>query len=1437
MPDYISLQQLETNLNNAKSGGALTLNKSLITPTGAANIIQFLTTLPGNNLPLDHVSLALSGGALIISGQVTTAWAIPGLTGEELQGIAINLTFTAAAVNAPLIAVLKIAEARLHVQSDILMQGDLGSDAILLLYLKGNGSVNLSLAEIGKFISNDHLKEDLPLGESLFEALQLTDFKIDFSFDQKTHTKISATGEFSGEWEFVSGLPTLKNVGITISSDYNPVGSVYTVGGIIRATIHIGQDFDIIVPLQCRGLWELEVIPHTGNILPGLSELTNFAGGANLQNAVQNGLKTIGLGEISIDGVRFGFDFVKKKISCLALASHIVVHGVRINLHTTLLPEFQFGGSMSYDSRITLKTLASYYHTQTADIPEITVTEFIFFAFPSGGYYTIHTRFEDLWQFQVGDKVLALESVELSLTKSSQGVSGSLIGFMSFAATRFFIKAEPPAPDQGWQLEAMAGPIDLGNLVNDLGHYFGAAQLDTLNGLTTDILKLSFNTQSKDFSFECDGELLLGQPKLEAKINIDIKRQTDNTFDKSFSGKLTLRPDVQNALDFLLRFDTKPGAKNFIAAYHDENGMAVSIDALIQKVFDLETHTGLSFTLKDALFAYQSNGTSKYLFGLDIEGGLNLAELKLPDLPLVGAIFPADQTLKLAFQVLAPSAPFNAQELAALSALNSGGLAFPNQDLNNVTLATTLRMGNESKLLNLPIDLGKSGNGLAQASNPQTNAAQPSAASGTSNDGVQWLNVQKTFGPVQVQRIGLKYADSKITGLIDAALSVGGLTISLDGLSVTSALQPLHPEFALHGLGIDYRNGPLEIGGSFLKDTFQDEHGVAYTAYAGMAIVRTATLSLSAIGAYAKKDGQASLFIYAVLNTPLGGPAFFFVTGLAAGFGYNRDLRRPTVDQVANFPLVAEAVQGSAAAVPSDPAQRRNTLSTELRKLNDFIPPSVGENFLAVGLRFTSFELLDTFAVLIVKFGARFEIDILGLSTLIVPTAAAGNAVSPLAEAQLAIMAAFIPSEGFLGVQGQLTANSFVLARACHLTGGFAFFSWFDGPHVGDFVITLGGYHSKFQAPSHYPTVPRLGLNWQVNDNLSIKAQGYYALCPHAMMAGGLLEAMWRSDNVVAYFKAGADFLIAWQPYHYDIELYVTMAAEVIIHFFGTHHLSFDAGADLHLWGPEFAGEAHIYVKVLGFKVSFDVEFGAGASLPEPIDWVTFKKSFLPKPETVCSIAISRGLLKESEDGRWIINPKDFVLITNSALPATAANGDVTGTNTRLAVMPMGIRGGELSSSHQITITREEDAAKTNLIGTDFALSPVKKAVPAAMWGEPKLASQHGKTYLQPADLNGPRFVENTLAGFEVRCGKTLAPSETHWIDPATLRDAAELVDDAFSWQAFASTDAQGHEAWQAASNTILHNAKRADLLTALGLHTAEFDFGESLFDEVWVED
>ena len=62
---------------------------------------------------------------------------------------------------------------------------------------------------------------------------------------------------------------------------------------------------------------------------------------------------------------------------------------------------------------------------------------------------------------------------------------------------------------------------------------------------------------------------------------------------------------------------------------------------------------------------------------------------------------------------------------------------------------------------------------------------------------------------------------------------------------------------------------------------------------AGATVAVVGYFELSAIGGYTKIAGDSSLFIFASLVAPLGGPLYFFITGIAGGFGYNRLLPPP----------------------------------------------------------------------------------------------------------------------------------------------------------------------------------------------------------------------------------------------------------------------------------------------------------------------------------------------------------------------------------------------------------------------------------------------------------------------------------------------------------------------------------------------------------------
>lgn len=167
----------------------------------------------------------------------------------------------------------------------------------------------------------------------------------------------------------------------------------------------------------------------------------------------------------------------------------------------------------------------------------------------------------------------------------------------------------------------------------------------------------------------------------------------------------------------------------------------------------------------------------------------------------------------------------------------------------------------------------------------------------------------------------------------------------------------------------------------------------------------------------------------------------------------------------------------------------------------------------------------------------------------------------------------------------------------------------------------MGGYHPKFKKPPHYPTVPRLGVNWQVTKNILIKGGEYYALTPNSFMAGGRLEASAEVGPVEAFFIAEAHFLVNFSPFQY--EGFVNVSLGATFYFLGKHTVRVSAGVEL--WGPPFAGKA---VVDLGL-IDVEIEFGPAKKPALPISWQSFSTQFLPPKEKTLMIETSNGLVKE----------------------------------------------------------------------------------------------------------------------------------------------------------------------------------------------------------------
>jgi len=1046
--------------------------------------------------------------------------------------------------------------------------------------------------------------------------------------------------------------------------------------------------------------------------------------------------------------------------------------------------DFAFGGALRRGDPLNLtEVFAHFMKLNDPSLPEINLVNFDFFVQYSAGVYSGDIELQGNWEIPVGVTNLVIEDVKFSLNRMGTNAETQMSaqGVFGISDFQLVVKADYESVATGWTFEGSTGygqQVPLGTLIGDLAKVFGvdSEMPAPVRNLTVENLHAKFNTKTKDFSFSCEAKFPIEDTLIDITVSIDLRNIAGN-YTKNFGGQIKI-----GGLAFDLHFSQDNTSETFFASYsHPGVQQSIKIKTLVADVSSTLAEPipeSLEIEIKDVLFGFTKNATgSKFLFGLDLSTGISLSNL-----PLVGQEFPPEATVGVDdLQFLVASQLFTQVEASAFNNMIPYGVTkLPSSDLTQgLNVTAVLKFGESILPLSLPI-----------TSSTTTTTPPPVQPGVTSTDNAKWFNLQKSFGPVVFNRVGVQYQDSAVWFLLDAALSLSGLTLSLNGLALGSPVNKFEPEFDLRGLGINYQSGPLGVGGSFLRIPGDAAKGTS-DEYDGTATLKTEQLTLSAIGSYTKLNGHPSLFLYAVLDYPLGGPSFFFVTGLSLGFGYNRSVVIPPIEQVAQFPLVAEAIAGTPAAnVQSPPASGTGTsaqskLASELQKIHLYIPPTVGEMFLAVGIKFTSFKLIDSFALLTVSVGKQFEIGVLGLSTLIVPTPVPGAPpVTPLAVVQMALRATFIPDEGFLGVDAQLTSASYVFSRACHLTGGFAFYCWFSGEHAGDFVQTLGGYHPNYVVPAHYPQVPRLGFNWRVNNELKLKGGVYFALTPSAVMAGGNLQATWESGDLKAWFNAGADFILSWKPYHYDARLYLDMGASYTFKVdmgVGTvrKKISVNVGAELHVWGPEFSGKAHIDLSV----VSFDVKFGDDKSQqPKPIDWATFKSSFLPADDAVCAVSVKSGMVRTPEDDPtidWVINPKEFSLVTNSVIPSKAAyaagNEIEAGTYaSAFGVASMGLKAKELVTSQTISITRSTGEAAEDL----FEFIPILKDAPAGLWGEADAS-------LKPK-LNGQGFVKQTLAGFEVRPKQPAAPSETTDIACSLLQSEPEPVPDAYGWTEFA---------------------------------------------------
>ena len=951
-------------------------------------------------------------------------------------------------------------------------------------------------------------------------------------------------------------------------------------------------------------------------------------------------------------------------------------------------------------------------------------------------------------------EALVVRDVRLEQFSAHGRVLGRrLIGTLSIGDIPFTVTAEhSPA---GWNFDARSrpgAPIPIGDLMRHVAASFSGADTAFPKALADLVFQdLSLTVNAGEAAVQLGGEAVLqiGATRVAITLSLTIHAQGSGVHSRALSATVVIGGET-----FSVAFDdqsssaaTADSSSSLVASYSHQGGPPPNLRDLAA---DLSADLALivpSIGITQALFGYHRRQqgdqvSASFLLGIELDAGIDLSAPDV-DLPVVSQLFAGGLSFGVdKIQVLLTSGTLAHDALEQLSAL--AHFRLPEGSLERACLSADLRLGTQTTthMLSLPgaakapaADAapasGQASEQAAAAATPQGSqadsaAAKPAAANAAATpapgaDDVTWVMVNKTIGPLHVDKIGLRYADGRIGLLVGASMTGAGLSVSLTGLGISSPLDGVHPRFELAGLGLSYQGGPAEIVGAFLKrppKLAQDGLQVG-PSYSGEAVVKAASFTLTALGSFAHIAGQPSVFVFAMLDKPIGGPSCFYVTGLAAGFGYNRSLKLPDAAGVAEFPLVKAVLADTTAGNPF--AGSGNDVDQALAVLEPFIAPALGESWLAVGLRFTSYKVVQSFALLTLSMGTRVELNLLGLSTMTMPTALA-KGEEPIGFGQLALAVKYSPDHGVFSAQAQLGSDSYVLSKACHLTGGFAYFLWFkdqaDGARAGDFVISLGGYHPRYHKPVHYPDVAPIGFNWKIDD-LTIKGSVYFAMTPAAVMAGGALDAVWESGGIRAWFQAQADFLLSWKPFHYEAAISISLGASFTIDLlFTSVTLSIHVGVSLTLAGPPFGGRATVDLSV----ISFTIPFGSAATAQPAISWAMFRSAFLPaissttataapaaaqvgmtvaptaatlggpnlptayaaiaslSTDTYCSARFANGLFKTlrpepgaavvADGPEWVVNAGAFELVAESIIPAKTA-GLWIGTGARQVWVPL----------------------------------------------------------------------------------------------------------------------------------------------------------------------
>ncbi|NEO93098.1 MAG: hypothetical protein F6K56_23890, partial [Moorea sp. SIO3G5] len=428
------------------------------------------------------------------------------------------------------------------------------------------------------------------------------------------YTQITSEVSYTDE----DGNPVVLPIYTQLDSDFIPpiVGFTAETANAVNAAL---SGFTAWVGV------DLTSYASTDSFLPAGISLTevNFSIGKLTQNLEQVSLNfastsqwTIIADIFTLESVAIDIDVTDPMSGDRSVSSRLrgtlSIAGVEFNVYAQY-PDFYLSGGLAVSDNEDIETtlpdtvslLNEFLPTDSHEqVAATTVDSFSFFAYPSEQSYELSIALSggwDLLSLDIYSVNIYLQYQEGLTAKATARLA--LSDDLSFSLSALY-------NDNQWYFSGSTTPdtdIAIYNsstntgLLNDLASLFNT---DTtlpavIDGLLLKNVDIAFETNTKNFRFS--GELdftFSNSHTAPLYTHIDIERQQDATFEKSFSAEL----DISD-LTFDVAFDESSDSKLLVAGYSDATGTDISLADLLADFFSsVSIPDVLQFTLHDATF-------------------------------------------------------------------------------------------------------------------------------------------------------------------------------------------------------------------------------------------------------------------------------------------------------------------------------------------------------------------------------------------------------------------------------------------------------------------------------------------------------------------------------------------------------------------------------------------------------------------------------------------------------------------------------------------------------------------------------------------------------------------------------------------------------------------------------------------------------------------